>query len=97
MNGHQYTTPSDDLNYYDNYLDIDDNDYYIRKYSDDNIPIYNKRLTPSPTCIKEEILNNETHYYENTSYNAKIYSGIKIVIGLQIIIIPFIYYVSQYH
>lgn len=35
----------DYINYYDNFIDIDDNDYYIRKYSDENLPIYNKQLT----------------------------------------------------
>ena len=36
---------------YDNFLDIDDYDVFIRKYSDENIAIYNKRLSPSPDFI----------------------------------------------
>ena len=38
---------------YDYFLDTDDNDYYIRKYSDENIPIYSKPLPPSPDIIKQ--------------------------------------------
>ena len=45
---------------YENFLDIDDNDIFIRKYSDDNIPIYNKRLSPSPDLIKE----HEEYYHQ---------------------------------
>ena len=46
---------------YGNYIDTDDNDYYIRKYSDDNIPIYNKRLTPSHDCVNA---TTYTHFYK---------------------------------
>ena len=37
---------------YANFLDIDDNDIFIRKYSDDNVAIYNKRLSDA------EVLQN---------------------------------------
>ena len=40
---------------YGNFLEIDDNDYYIRKYSDENIPIYSKPLTPSPDITRQII------------------------------------------
>ena len=36
------------------FIDIDDHNYFIRKYSDENIPIYNKTLGNSPNCIIPE-------------------------------------------
>lgn len=72
---------------YDNYIDTDDNDYYIRKYSDDNIPIYNKRLTPSHDRVNA---TTYTHFYKY----------IKLILTLLFVLIPYIiylYYVNQYH
>jgi hypothetical protein len=41
-------------NDYGIFIDTDDNNYFIRKYSDENIPIYNKTLQNSPKCIISE-------------------------------------------
>lgn len=38
-------------NDYGIFIDIDDNNYYIRKYSDENLPIYNKTLDSSSKCV----------------------------------------------
>ena len=72
---------------YENFLDIDDNDIFIRKYSDENMPIYNKRLSPSPDLIHSVI----NHYNTNNIYPAYThivspYSNVKILYFLFIFI-----------
>jgi len=82
---------------YDNFLDIDDYDVFIRKYSDENIAIYNKRLSPSPDFITK----NTKPYTPNNIYPTYTpiiskYSSVKILYFLFIIIIIYVivYYLS---
>lgn len=79
---------------YENFLDIDDNDIFIRKYSDDNIPIYNKRLSPSPDITNEK--NKFYTYYQKNPYTFNIprYSRKQL---FYIIPISIILYVVYYH
>jgi hypothetical protein len=53
-------------NDYGIFIDIDDNNYFIRKYSDENIPIYNKTLGKSSNCIiSEKYENVSSTNYDN--------------------------------
>ena len=55
------------------FIDIDDNNYFIRKYSDENIPIYSKKLQ-NYTEFKNKICKNEHLHiklYEKTTINLK--------------------------
>ena len=79
---------------YDHYIDTDDNNYFIRKYSDENMPIYNKNLSVSPTniemndlCIHRPINNTSLHVprYRN------IICYIFIVIIIELLIIRIFY------
>jgi len=76
---------------YANFLDIDDNDVFIRKYSDDGIAIYNKRLSPSPDLT----ITSHISYYKNQIYPEYTpiispYSNVKILYFLFIIIIIYV-------
>ena len=76
---------------YENFLDIDDNDIFIRKYSDENIPIYNKRLSPSPDLT----IPSPISYYKNQIYPEYTpiispYSNVKILYLLFIMIIIYV-------
>lgn len=76
---------------YANFLDIDDNDVFIRKYSDENMPIYNKRLSPSPDLI-QPVLNpyNTNNIYPAYTPIISPYSNVKILYFLFIIIIIYV-------
>lgn len=55
------------------FVDIDDNNYYIRKYSDENIPVYNKKVQQSTEFIDERCKNEHLHIklYEKNTINFK--------------------------
>ena len=73
---------------YDNFLDIDDSDVFIRKYSDDNIAIYNKRLSPSPDIITQNIQSyTAKNLYHTYTPIISPYSSVKILYFLFIMII----------
>ena len=76
---------------YANFLDIDDNDIFIRKYSDENMPIYNKRLSPSPDLI-QPVLNpyNTNNIYPAYTPIISPYSTVKILYFLFIFIIIYV-------
>lgn len=83
---------------YDHYIDTDDSNYFIRKYSDENMPVYNKNLSVSPTNIID--MNNQfIHPPINNKllvphYNYKkimCYICIIIIIELSIILIRIFY------
>lgn len=75
---------------YANFLDIDDNDIFIRKYSDENIPIYNKRLLPSPDLIIIPSSYKPKHKYPTYIPIMSSYSSVKIVYFLFIMVIIYI-------
>lgn len=78
-------------NDYDNFLDIDDYDVFIRKYSDENIAIYNKRLSPSPDLIAQNIKSYTTNnIYPTYTPIISQYSSVKIIYFLFIILIIYI-------
>ena len=85
---------------YENFLDIDDNDIFIRKYSDDNIPIYNKRLSPSPDIIRNEKQKYHT-YNQNTLYPFNIICGLRgqlcYILPISIIIYIMYHHLIHYH
>jgi hypothetical protein len=96
----------DYINYYDNFIDIDvdNNDYYIRKYSDDNLPIYNKQLTIMNTTdtsphIKIPIYNKLSikHQRQTKSEMYIIYINniIKIILFILILIISYFIMISS--
>ena len=78
---------------YDHYIDTDDSNYFIRKYSDENMPIYNKKLSVSPINIIDDMNNQLIHHH--TKSNAlvpycnykKIMCYICIVITIELLII----------
>ena len=67
-----YNNPNID-NEYGMFLDTDDNNYFIRKYSDENIPIYNKNLEHSTEFKYERCKNEHLHIrlYEKNTNNLK--------------------------
>mgnify|MGYP005990250371 CR=1 FL=1 len=76
---------------YENFLDIDDNDIFIRKYSDENIPIYNKRLSPSPDIITTHTRPYiPVHIYPAYTHIISPHSNVKIIYFLFIIIIIYV-------
>lgn len=77
-------------NDYDNFLDIDDSDVFIRKYSDENIAIYNKRLSPSPDLIAQNIKPHDTNNIHTYTPVVFPYSSIKILYLLLIMIIVWV-------
>lgn len=89
---------------YDMFLDIDDNDVFIRKYSNDNIPIYNKRLSPSPDLIiNNKHYNKYDNEHEDSDADKDIYpinnthiidvsSRVKLLYILFVIIIFYVYH-----
>lgn len=82
---------------YDHYIDVDDNNYFIRKYSDENMPIYNKQLSVSQTNIETKYLIshrpiNNTSLHVPCYRNTMCYICIVIIIELLIIIIIRIFY-----
>jgi len=80
-----------DDNDYENFLDIDDNDVFIRKYSDENMPIYNKRLSPSPDLIQPVLnLYNTNNIYPAYTPIISPYSTVKILYFLFIFIIIYV-------
>ena len=82
-------------NDYDNFLDIDDSDVFIRKYSDDNVAIYNKRLSPSPDITIIPNLYKPKHNYPTYIRIISSYSSVKILYFLFIIVIIYVivYYI----
>ena len=66
-------------NDYDNFLDIDDSDVFIRKYSDENIAVYNKRLSPSPDLISQNIKPHTPNIYHTHTPVVFPYSNVKIL------------------
>lgn len=83
---------------YDYFLDTDDNDYYIRKYSDENIPIYSKPLPPSPDIIKQSKKDNLFIPIQRSNSNiltfpSSINKYINYIIAFQIVIIIYAIYV----
>lgn len=86
---------------YDMFLDIDDNDVFIRKYSNDNIPIYNKRLSPSPDLIinnkhynkydNEDSDTDKDIYPINNTHTIDISSRVKLLYILFVIIMLYAY------
>lgn len=90
-------------NEYGIFLDIDDNNYFIRKYSDENIPIYSKKLQNS-TEFKYEICKNEylnIRLYEKNTNNFKQSLSIVVRVLLAGVIVYLAYKIyvdfSQYH
>ena len=75
---------------YENFLDIDDNDIFIRKYSDENIPIYNKRLSPSPDITIIPNLYKPKHNSPTYIPIISSYSSVKILYFLFIIVIIYV-------
>ena len=93
----------DDINCYDNFIDIDVdyNDYYIRKYSDENLPIYNKQLTiDTSPHIKIPIYNKLSikHQRQTKSemYIMYINNIIKIVLFILILITSYFIMISSF-
>lgn len=90
----------DEYDDYENFLDVDDNDIFIRKYSDDNIPIYNKRLSPSPDIIRNEKQKYHT-YNQNNLYPFNIIYGssgqLRYIIPISVIIYLMYYHLIHYH
>ena len=80
---------------YANFLDIDDNDIFIRKYSDENIPIYNKRLSPSPDLMVIPTSYKPKHLYPTYTPRISSYSSVKILYLLftMIIIYVIVYFI----
>jgi hypothetical protein len=91
---------------YDMFLDIDDNDVFIRKYSNDNIAIYNKRLSPSPDIIKtnnyvndydseydsEYDIEDKYMYHKNNTHIIDVSSRVKLLYILFAIIMYYAYH-----
>jgi len=75
---------------YDNFLDIDDYDVFIRKYSDENIAIYNKQLSQSPDLIANNTKYNPNNIYPTYTPIISQYSSVKTIYFLFIIIIIYI-------
>jgi hypothetical protein len=75
---------------YANFLDIDDNDIFIRKYSDDNIAIYNKRLSPSPDLTIIPNLYKPKHNSPTYIPIISSYSSVKILYFLFIMVIIYV-------
>ena len=67
------------------FIDIDDNNYFIRKYSDENIPIYNKQLQNSTEFIYERCRNEHLHIkpHEKNTNNFK--QTISIVVRVMLV------------
>ena len=83
------------MEHYGNFLEIDDNEYYIRKYSDENIPIYSKSLTSSPDIMKQiekESLVIPITKHQNT-FEKSINKYMNYIITFQIIIIIYAIYI----
>lgn len=80
---------------YDHYIDTDDSNYFIRKYSDENMPIYNKKLSVSPTNIdmNSELIHHHTKSNILVPYcnYKKIMCYICIVITIELLIIRIFY------
>ena len=81
---------------YDHYIDTDDCNYFIRKYSDENMPIYNKNLSVSPTNIEMNDLSthrpiNNTSLHVPRYRNIMCYICVVIIIELLIIIFRIFY------
>jgi len=90
----EYEYEDDD---YENFLDVDDNDIFIRKYSDDNIPIYNKRLSPSPDIINKK---QKYHTYNQNNlypFNMICVSRIQLCYIIPISVIIYIMYCRIIH
>jgi|SaaInlV_150m_DNA_2_1039686.scaffolds.fasta_scaffold05546_3 hypothetical protein len=75
---------------YANFLDIDDNDIFIRKYSDDNVAIYNKRLSPSPDITIIPNSYKPIHKYPMHIPIISSYASVKILYFLFIIVIIYV-------
>ena len=75
---------------YENFLDIDDNDIFIRKYSDDNVAIYNKRLSPSPDLTIIPNLYKPKHNYPTYIPIISSYASVKILYFLFIMVIIYV-------
>ena len=99
-----YNNPNIDMDTeYGIFLDIDDNNYFIRKYSDENIPIYNKKLQNSTEFIHERRKNEHLHirlYEKNTNNLIQILSiVVRVLLAGVIVYLAYKIYVdfSRYH
>lgn len=74
------------------FLDTDDNNYFIRKYSDENIPIYNKNLQHS-TEFKHERCKNEYLYIRLHEKNTSNFKQILSIV-VRVLLAGFIVYLA---
>jgi hypothetical protein len=90
-------------NEYGIFLDTDDNNYFIRKYSDENIPIYNKKLQNFTEFTNERCKNEHLHirlYEKNTKNLRQTFSiVVRVLLAGFIVYLAYKIYLdfSRYH